>query len=68
MSFRAPKAPPPPPPPAPLPVETQPDIRQKVQADLEKAANRKGRASTILSGQLGDTATPTLAKTTLLGG
>ncbi len=68
MSFRAPKAPPPPPPPAPLPVETAPDVRQKVAAELEKAASRKGRASTILSGQLGDTAKPTLAKATLLGG
>lgn len=68
MSFRAPKAPPPPPPPTPLPVETQPDIRQKAQAEIEKSMNRKGRASTILSGQLGDTSQPTLAKKTLLGG
>ena len=68
MSFRAPKAPPPPPPATPLPVETAPDVRQKAQAELERAASRKGRSSTIMSGQLGDVAPVQVARKSILGG
>lgn len=68
MSFRAPKAPPPPPPPVPLPKETQPDIRQQMAAQQEAAAKRKGRARTILTGQLGDTGPAPVVRSTLLGG
>jgi hypothetical protein len=43
-------------------------VRQKAQAELERAASRKGRSSTIMSGQLGDVAPVQVARKSIRGG
>lgn len=64
--FRSPKTPDSPPPPPPP--ELDPTVQ--VKADEEARKQRRGvfgRASTILTGGMGDLSTPTLASKTLLG-
>jgi hypothetical protein len=58
-------APPPPAPPEPPPVRTDPIVVQNEQRDV--ARRKRGRASTILTGGLGDTSPAPTAAATLLG-
>ena len=81
MGFLAPSAPaappppPPPPPPVAVPVETDPSVQQRRLEDQRQQRNRRGRASTALSGPLGDSrgdgtqgyAAPTTRTATVLG-
>jgi len=61
--------------PTPVAAPTPPAIDPAAQAQADQAARDKaialrsgGRASTILTGGMGDTTTPTTASKTLLGG
>lgn len=57
-----------PPAPVQLPTPATPSIRAEEIDQERKALKRKGRSSTLMSGQLGDAApAPTVAKT-ILGG
>jgi hypothetical protein len=62
--FDSPKLPPPPAPPAPPPTIVEASQRQQ-QSDMLR--RKRGRASTMLSGPTGTTASPTVATKTLLG-
>lgn len=50
--FSPPSIPAPPPPPAPV---TTPEVNGAAEAERQRAARAKGRASTILTGGQGDT-------------
>lgn len=71
--FSAPEAPaaPPPPPPAPNPEKdpaTASALNEAERKRRQAEAAATGRASTILTGGLGDTSTASTAKAVLLGG
>ena len=76
VKVSAPKPPPPPPPqeaPKPIPTEISPDVREAQIEDQRRGRSRRGRRSTLLSGQLGDDMSgnyedPTTQATTILGG
>jgi len=67
MSFLTPRTPPPPPPPE-LPPE--PDLGKAAvmaeEEEMKRRKSRKGVASTIVAGALGETVEPTTGKPTLM--
>jgi hypothetical protein len=66
--FKKPKMPAAPPPVTPLPDATDAAVRQRQQDALTDLKRRRGRASTILSGQTGDTSAAPRRKRTLGSG
>lgn len=57
--------PPAPPPPVPMPTREDPAIAESKQRQRMSEIARKGRASTILTGGLGDTSEPETKRPTL---
>lgn len=68
MCFSAPSIPAPAPPP-PVPTREDPEVQEAARRQRTAAANARGRASTILTGELGVTgAQGTTGRPRLLGG
>ena len=63
-----PKRPKDPDPPPPVPQASDDEVEAARDEERKKRKRKKGRKSTILTSELGDTTDPTLEKKTLLGG
>ncbi len=67
MGFFSAPSPPPPPPPPPPPTRDDSAVEEARRKQLEAARKARGRASTILTGGMGDESPAPVAKKSLLG-